>query len=138
MSNDIPTYGAKEARYVWQRDYRRWPALVESRAYSLISDHKVGGDSAPGDWLFHTIRTYPDGGGFMSNTSEDGGTLWIGNNERQLIALTRKEARALARFILLRWWVRAEWFGLRRWLWLKLLHRRVERWKRESGSGVAS
>lgn len=104
---------------------------IEDGLFSLISNHAVGGYSAPGDWLVHTVGVYPDGGGLFSNTSEDGGTLWIGNSDRQLLALGRTEARSLAWFILWRWWARAEWFGLRRWIWLRLLRRRLDRWKRE-------
>ena len=104
---------------------------LEDRLFSLISSHPGGGDSAPGDWLRHRIRTYEEEDEYITAyITEDGWSFWIGSKHEWWGSLSRFEARSLAWFILWTWWAKAEWFGLRRWLWIKLLHRRVERHKR--------
>lgn len=63
-------------------------------------------------------------------TNNDSFELWIGHPNRWLFHCRRKEARRLAVYILWDWWIRTEWFGLRRWAYYRALRVEVQRHKR--------
>ena len=55
----------------------------------------------------------------------DGFELWVGYRSRWLFHCEAKHARRLAWFILWEWWAKSTWFGMKRWLWYRALHRVV-------------
>jgi hypothetical protein len=65
--------------------------------------------------------TYP-----VVHVSEDAFTLWIGSQDEWAFHMSRTEARKVAWFILWRWWIVGEWFGLRRAVWYWALRRIVD------------
>jgi hypothetical protein len=82
----------------------------------------------PGDMLSMDFGDIDDDGRPMlvASTGNDGSELWIGYHDKWLTFFKAKDARRLAWFILWEWWAKATWFGLRRWIWYKSLHRIVQ------------
>lgn len=64
------------------------------------------------------------------NVQDDGGTLIAGNvyGERGGVnyGLSRAPARLLVRYIVVEWWLKANWLGIRPWIYYKGLHRVVD------------
>jgi hypothetical protein len=79
--------------------------------------------SVPGDWLQLKGMTYPP----VVSVTEDAFTLWLGTSDEWMCHMSRTDARRLAWFILFRWWLCAEWCGLRRWLFYKSLSAYLKR-----------
>ncbi len=99
---------------------------LEEWLYDALGTQACGNTCAPGDWM-----KMP--GGLNESTpivsvGEDGFTLWLGGVHVWQFSMSRVAARKLALWVLFRWWIGAEWFGLRRWAWYKLLHRRCARY----------
>ncbi len=96
---------------------------LEALLFDLLGSSACGNTVAPCDWMAL------DGGLGPSapyvQISEDGSSLWIGTANEWHLSMSRTEARKLALWVVFRWWIVGEWFGLRRWLWFRLLHRRV-------------
>ena len=92
--------------------------------YRLLGSHACGNTVAPCDWMVMSggvSEVYP-----CVNVSEDACTLWAGTPDEWGFHLSRTEARRLAWFVLWRWWIVGEWFGLRRWLWFFALRRMLK------------
>ncbi len=108
-------------------DWRRNKPSLEQRLYHWLSDEWGGNDTVPGTSLDFRFRetTWPD----IANPHNDGSELWIGTMDRWHTHMERSEAHRLALWILVTWWGKGEWFGLKRWLWYKLLFRRVNRYR---------
>lgn len=110
--------------------YRRPRLRLEERLFDALGEEWGGSANPPGDHLSIHIRDYePDQFGrpvyYVAATSNDGFDLWLGKSYEWDTFMSASEARRLAWFILWRWWGRGTWFGLRRWIWYRLLHRRV-------------
>jgi len=71
----------------------------------------------------------------ISTSSNDGFWLSIGYGGETKVDFWDNDARRVAWFILWKWWAKSTWFGLKRALWYRLLHRRVRqtaaRWDHE-------
>ncbi len=112
-------------KYQW-RNIKRARTL-EGKAFIMLGDDWGGNPGPPGQNVI--VRTdYADEAGVervFSWGSNDGFDLGIGYPDEWHVFINRKEAAAL-------WWAitrraLSTWFGVRRWLWYKLLNRRVER-----------
>lgn len=58
--------------------------------------------------------------------NNDGGETWIGTENEWHTHMKNEEFRKVCFWFLWTWaWI--DWFGLRSWVWYKLLHRRVNR-----------
>ena len=109
-------------KYKW-RNIRRARSL-EDRLYILLGDDWCGNSGPPGQNV--SIRTKGSEQGVQHVFSwggNDGFDLGIGYPDQWLVHINRREAAWL-------WWaitLRAfsTWFGLRRWVWYRLLFRRV-------------
>ena len=96
----------------------------EQFIYRRLGSHACGNVVAPCDWMsMHggISSTYP-----VVHITEDAFTLWIGSANEWAFHMSRREARRLAWFVLWRWWICGEWFGLRRALWYWALRRVVK------------
>ncbi len=80
--------------------------------HRLFGDRQCGNTVPPGDWLT-TSLAYPP----VVRISEDAFTLWMGTDDEWLCQMSRTDARKLALWIIFRWWIWSEWFGLRRVIW---------------------
>lgn len=60
--------------------------------------------------------------------NNDGSETWIGSPDQWYVFFKNSDFRKIA-FWSLRQWAFVDWFGLRSWLWYKLLHRKVNRAK---------
>lgn len=114
---------------------RKWPKF---RNYDL--NHNImrwagtewcGNDCPPGDFQSLRIPYEDDPGEYrVYNIKNDGYELWIGTMNKWAWHMSRKEAHQVAKFIIWDWWIKAEWFGFRRWLYYKALHRAVEGYRK--------
>ncbi len=95
---------------------------VHDWIYKNLGSEACGNTVAPGDWMdLQPPLQYPP----VVHVSEDAWTLWIGTATEWHTHMSRGDAHRLAWFILYRWWIRAEWFGLRRRLWFWALRKRL-------------
>ena len=62
---------------------------------------------------------------YSTHVNEDGFTLWVyyTRGDAYLLSLSLKTARQLALNILFRWWIKANWFGLRPMIWFWALRK---------------
>lgn len=108
-------------------------------ALDVLGDNSVGSHSVPESWRMGEIRspgpTADRKIGIRTDNDAFGLMAWNYYDDMRpddkpsvAFALNRSEAHQLAWWIL-RWWA-AEWFGLRRWLYYKALHRHIASWKR--------
>jgi hypothetical protein len=99
---------------------------LENRLYVMLGTDWGGNPNPP----MNEVKHYTETNGFRQvyRIGNDGFELWIGTLDKWYWHTNRQGARELWWFIL-RWWL-GEWFGLRRWFWYRLLHRRVERHQR--------
>jgi hypothetical protein len=97
---------------------------IEKKLFSLLSYKYCGNDTMP---LENTVLHYEDQSCdrvvmFLNDAFE----LGFGYPNEWHMIIRRKSFHKIMRWYL--WnWVVFEWFGVRRWLWYKLLHRRVNR-----------
>ncbi|MBP9839983.1 MAG: hypothetical protein KBC44_03355 [Candidatus Pacebacteria bacterium] len=107
-------------------DKRRLPKLrdAENKLYELLSTDWCGNDSPP---LTYRKMTYgEDGCEYVVVFEEDSSALGFGYPDEWKLFIDRKNFHKVVRWYLKQWaW--GDWFGVRRWLWYKLLHRKVER-----------
>lgn len=123
--NNPETMGeqAKQARRRW------WPREgLEGVLYRALSTDFCGNDDVPCTHL--TFEWKQNGCDYVASTLNDVFELGIGYPTEWHTTIRRENARQLAWFILWRWWIVGEWFGLRRAIWYWLLHRRCARWKK--------
>ena len=100
---------------------------LEEFLFKVLSDEWCGNESVP---LNHKTLYVPEGDSkyvfsFLNDSFEIGigwPNKWHGIYRREVI-------RKFVFWYLFQWSI-CEWFGLRRWLWYKLLHRRVESYKK--------
>ncbi len=100
----------------------RWrQKSLEAHVYSLLSTQWCGNDMAPlsNETFYRGER--------VAAIREDGFSVCVGTNDEWIYCFNRDEFQAMALWYL-RIWALKDWFGLRRWLWFKLLHRRCERY----------
>lgn len=96
----------------------------ERRLYHVLSEKWCGNDAAP---LNHrTLYVDDDGCRRVFSFLNDSFEIGIGYPDRWH-AIIRRPAIHKFIFWYLRQWAFGEWFGLRRWLWYRLLHRSCER-----------
>jgi hypothetical protein len=104
---------------------------LENRLYVMLGSDWGGNPNPP----MNEVKHYTETNGFRQvyRIGNDGFELWVGTPDKWYWHTNRQGARELWWFILR--WRLGEWFGLRRWFWYRLLHRRVERhqkWMAES------
>lgn len=95
---------------------------LEERLYQWLGHYDYPYTHPPG----HELRMMIDDDQ-LARVGNDGFELWLGTMDHWHVFYRAPEARKLARFILWNWWAKATWFGLRPWLWYKLLARRCNR-----------
>lgn len=100
---------------------------AENRLYDVLGTDWCGGTGPPMSHLSLDLPREEHDAELVAMILNDGFELWLGYPHEWCFHMNRRQARALA-FWYLGLWVR-EWFGLRRWLWYRLLHRRVERYQ---------
>lgn len=88
-----------------------------------------GNDHPPGDHMSLKIPFENSEEYRVYHIGEDGHTLWIGFRDDWHWHMDRPDAHKVAKFIIWDWWIKAEWFGLRRWAYYKALHRAVNKYK---------
>lgn len=98
---------------------------IENWLYTKLGGEWCGNVCPPAD--METIHWTEMGCERVATITNDGFELSIGRPDEWWGSIRREHARRLAWFILWRWWIRGEWFGLRRAIWYWLLHRRCER-----------
>jgi hypothetical protein len=98
---------------------------IESWFYGALSTESCGKNRVPCDHL--TFRWTEMAKEHIASVTNDAFELYIGYPNRWEFSIRREHARKLAWFILWRWWIVGEWFGIRRAVWYWLLHRRCER-----------
>lgn len=101
---------------------------LEDRLFDALGTEWCGGTHPPMDRMTLTVNGTERGVEHVYAVGNDGFELWIGYPDKWLFHTGRRGAKALTWF-LIRWWV-GEWFGIRRWLWYKLLTRRIARYPR--------
>ena len=98
--------------------------MTNRKLMRWFGDEWGGNTCPPGDNLRLEYGPLDEGRPcYVALVNEGAASLWIGYPDRWLTHMTRSDARKLAWFILWRWWVRSEWFGLRRKVWYWALHR---------------
>ncbi len=112
-----------------------------------ISDTTVGGESVPNSWASLKIkgnpRSYPGVSRYNIGFGDDAHMVqaWSGfegeshEHDSTVVYVPATVFRRMAIWYLWRWAV-GEWFGLRRWLFYKRLHRKVARWTRPEQPAV--
>ena len=110
------------------RDGRhRRKKTLEQHIYHWLSDEWCGNDVVPASTLSHEIERFDGDTYKVASILDDGFALYLGYSTEWKFNITRSQARSLAWFIIWDWWVKGEWFGLRRRAWYWLLRRRVNR-----------
>jgi hypothetical protein len=126
---DGPCVATKWDRFRWRWLHRH---AVEDLLYHILSTEDCGNNGVP---LNHSTLRFQDYHGceqvvsFLNDSFEVG----IGSPERWDLMIERKDFHRIIRWYLGQWAL--EWFGLRRWIWYKLLYRRVERPRKHSPKG---
>ena len=101
---------------------RAMTASLENWLYRLLSSDFCGNDTMPLDR--ERFRYTDQGCEHVVVFENDAFELGFGYPNKWHMFITRKSFHKIVRWYLWRWgW--GEWFGLRRYLWYKLLHRRV-------------
>lgn len=96
---------------------------LEQRIYDALGTRWCGNTCPPGTNL--RVELGPD---YIAEVHNDGFEFWIGTRSEWAWHCKAREARRMAWFILWTWWTRGTWFGLRSWLWYRLLARRIKRY----------
>lgn len=101
---------------------------IENLFWRLLSEQWCGNDHVP---LDHRHAKFDDRGvdrgiAFVEDAHQIG--LFTGEGNTWDVIMTRTAFHKIMRWYL-RQWIFGEWFGLRRWLWYKILHRRCSRYK---------
>ena len=100
---------------------------LENKLYHILSTDWCGNDDVPLTYRRLKIK-HDDGLEYVISFENDSFELGFGYPDKWLMFLGRKDFHKVMRWYLKNWaW--GEWFGLRRYLWYKLLHRKVERTK---------
>ena len=113
-----------ETRKRWLGSYG-WSFLSwERRLYYLLSEHWCGNEMVPLD--HRSIHIDDDGCTRVFCFLDDSFEIGIGYPDEWHAIIRRP---AIHRFIwwYLCQWAFGEWFGVRRWIWYKLLHRSCKR-----------
>lgn len=66
--------------------------------------------------------------GYVISLNNDGFETWIGTPDKWYWHTKNADFRKIALWHL-RIWIFVDWFGLRSWLWYKLLHRQCRKYK---------
>lgn len=95
--------------------------------YERLGPDDGGLPSPPGDNLSAPISEHR-----TAYTADDGFWLRVQYNGEHddYTSFHMREVRALMRFIIVDWWVKATWCGVRRALWYWALSQRVARYRR--------
>lgn len=97
---------------------------VERFLYHWLSEKWCGNDMVPLD--HRTFRWSDHGCDYVFSFLGDAGEVGFGFPSEWHGIYRRKDFHRVIRWYI-RQWMWSEWFGLRRWLWFKLLFRRVAR-----------
>lgn len=116
-----------ELKAIGRRKRRR--RSVETWLYDALGEEYCGSTTMP---LDHRTLTWTskDGCERVFVFLNDGFEVGFGYPHEWQVILRREDFHKVARWYV-RQWAFGEWFGLRRVLWYRLLHRRVDRTRRE-------
>lgn len=95
---------------------------LEERAYSALGNEWCGNITPPMDH-----RSFYRGERVLSFVN-DGWDIGVGTADEWIYIFRRDEFRWMV-FTYLKAWALKDWFGLRSWLWFKLLTRKCARFK---------
>ncbi len=101
--------------------------------YTLLGGEWCGTTCVPAGQI--TFRWEDMGCKRVASVTNDAFELYIGRPDEWWGSIRREQARRLAWFILWRWWVRGEWFGLRRAIWYWALNKRCARYRQMAKRG---
>lgn len=100
----------------------------ENKLYDLLGYRLVGNTVPPLDNT--TLHYHDDGIHWVASITEDAHEVGLGYYDEWKMFINRPQFHKIIRWYLWQWSVH-DWFGLRRWLWYKLLHRMVNRQQRQ-------
>lgn len=103
---------------------------LETRLYQWLGQHDGFYTHPP---LDHR-KLYICEGQEVVSLNNDGFEVWIGRLDKWHWHTNTKEFRQIC-FWYLRQWVFVDWFGLRSWLWYKLLHRQCRTMTKPAETG---
>lgn len=121
--NTLVRAGVGDIETRWQR-WRRFS--FERWIYRRLSDHVTGSESVPLSW--DSKRIMDRGTERVIAFCNDAHEIGIGYPDKWHVIMRREAFHKMIRWYLYEWIVR-EWLGLRRYLWYKLLFRRVSHYK---------
>lgn len=101
---------------------------IEDRLYDGLGNKWGGNTTPPMD--NRQYRYDRDGDSYsVFSQGDDGGTMWIGYADEWKFHVELDRFRRIAAWTLWQWaW--HDWFGVRTKLWYRLLHRKVNRYRR--------
>ena len=115
---------------------RRWrrPRVfdVENWLYKTLSNGWCGNTCPPMDnrkYKWFQEDKFADDDYYVFSQGEDGHEMWIGHAHEWYFHLELKRFRYIALWTIYQWFV-VDWFGLRTWLWWKLLFKQCDRTKK--------
>lgn len=123
----------KAKQSVLTKSLPRWRD-VENWLYKALGEEWLGNTMMPlgGN---HTLHFHEDGVEYVASFIEDAHDIGFGYPDEWKLIIHRKSLHKVMRWYLWNWAYR-DWFGVRRWLWYKLLHRIVQRHVRVNGRSV--
>ena len=120
--------GVSENPGMYSASTRLWWKIrsfsVERWLYHALAEKWCGNDNVPLD--HRTLYFGNHGCEYVASFLNDSFEIGLGYPDKWH-CIIRREAFHKLIFWYLRLWAFSEWFGLRRWIWYKLLHRSVGR-----------
>lgn len=106
---------------------------LENWLYKTLGDKFHDGTPNPPGSMQELEFGKPEHGNspyIISFRPNEGHEIWMGYTDDWEFFFPSQYAPRVAWFLFWTWWVKATWFGLRRKVWYKLLHRQVSRNRR--------
>jgi hypothetical protein len=69
---------------------------------------------------------------YVIAANNDGTELWIGTPHQWYHHMGSPDVRLLLRWLIVDWYIKARWLGLRRPIYYWALHRELARWRRQT------
>ena len=69
---------------------------------------------------------------YVISSNNDGCELWFGTRHRWYFHMNQREVRLLFKYLLVDWYIKARWLGLRRPIYYWALHHEIASWKKRS------
>ena len=106
---------------------------IYRKVMGLAGSDWCGGDAPP-----FSRTLYHEGGrevaeasdeSYVISSNNDGFELWFGTRHRWYYHMSQREVRLLFKYLLVDWYIKARWLGLRRPIYYWALRREVASWK---------